>query len=135
MVSFTKKAFESIKGHALHEAPKEACGVLAGAQKKVTEVFPCTNVDKNPYSAYTVDPQELLKIMDEIEKDSSKSLEIIGFYHSHPFTGSRPSAVDISRAAWDEYLYAIYSIPEDMLRCWRWSEEQKRFFQETIKFL
>ncbi|MFQ5800738.1 MAG: Mov34/MPN/PAD-1 family protein, partial [Candidatus Hydrothermarchaeales archaeon] len=123
-----------IKEHALLEAPKEACGVLAGSRKEertVTKVFSCTNVDKNPLSAYTIGSKEFLETVREIEENHG-DLELLGFYHSHPHGDTRPSLIDLERATWDGFFYAIYSILEDELRCWKWSEDLGKFIEEEV---
>ncbi|RMF89337.1 MAG: M67 family peptidase [Methanobacteriota archaeon] len=135
MICFTEKALRDIKNHGYREAPKEACGILAGAPgtKAVSRIFPCANVDDNPLSAYTIEPEELLRRITEIE--DSHELELIGFYHSHPFSAPMPSTVDVERATWDGFCYAIYSLTEDEVRCWRWNEAEGRFTEEDVRIM
>ncbi len=134
MVVIQKKIVEIMKKHSISEAPEEACGVLAGINDVVTDIFECKNVDSNPNSAYTIDPKELIGIMEKVEK-SSRGLEILGFYHSHPFSGLRPSTVDVARASWEGVIYAIYSIPEDDLGFWRWRGKSSGFIEEEVVIL
>jgi proteasome lid subunit RPN8/RPN11 len=136
MVIFTNGVFELIKAHALKDKPKESCGILAGAPTEkttVTDATPCTNVDSNPFAAYTIDPTELLRAIDEIE--GKGELKHLGFYHSHPFSSPIPSMVDQKRATWDGFLYAIYSVEEDEIRCWRWIEDEGEFVKEKVRIL
>jgi proteasome lid subunit RPN8/RPN11 len=135
MLTLTKAGLKNIREHALIEAPKEACGILAGPRnQKITEVFRCTNTDENPLTAYTIDPKELLETINEIER-SPKNLKPLGFYHSHPFSSSSPSAIDVGRATWDGFFYLIYSIPKDEIKVWKWMEDQERFVAEELKIL
>lgn len=137
MLYFTEDALIRIKEHALSEAPKEACGVLAGTTENrctVTKTFSCTNVDKNPLSAYTIDPNELLKVINGIEENKN-GLELLGFYHSHPYSRAGPSQIDVERATWNGFFYAIYSFSRDEVRCWKWKEDRKGFTEEEVKII
>jgi proteasome lid subunit RPN8/RPN11 len=135
MIAMSEAVFKKIKGHSLQESPKEACGILSGntsENPRITRVFCCSNVDKNPYVAYTINPDELLKAIDEIEGDK-KGPELMGFYHSHPFSSPNPSLVDMSRATWERFIYAIFSISEDRLKCWKWMGEPGGFIEEGVE--
>ena len=126
-VTFTQDAFEQIKSHSLKERPIEACGVLTGPEKsrQISAGVTCANMDENPRAAYTIDPKELLQVIDEI--DATQGIRLAGFYHSHPFSEASPSNVDRDRAAWDRFIYAIYSIPLDLLKCYLWDDEENCF--------
>ncbi|GBE17738.1 cysO-cysteine peptidase [archaeon BMS3Abin16] len=126
-VTFTQDAFEQIKSHSLKERPIEACGILTGPEnsRQISAVVTCANVDENPRAAYTIHPKELLQVIDEI--DATQGIRLAGFYHSHPFSEASPSNVDRDRAAWDRFIYAIYSIPLDLLKCYLWDDEAKIF--------
>jgi desampylase len=117
--------------HAKREAPKEACGILAGKGERVRKVFECKNRDDSPFYAYTISPGELLKKIDEIE---AGGLDVIGFYHSHPMGLEKPSAVDVSRATWPGHSYVIVSLPGGVkISSWEWDEVKDRFIEEEIK--
>jgi len=132
MLSITLEALQKIRLHAIEEAPREACGILAGRHKReISKVLKCENVDGNPYIAYTIAPSQLLAIIDEIESEGSE-VELVGFYHTHPFSSAHPSLVDVERAAWEGFVYAIYSIPDHELACWRWFEGEG-FAREGLK--
>ncbi len=126
-VRFTQDAFEQIKSHSLKERPREACGILTGPEnsRQISVVVACANMDSNPRAAYTIDPTELLRVIDEI--DLTPGVRLAGFYHSHPFSAASPSKVDRNRAAWDGFIYVIYSVPEDELKCYLWDDEAKSF--------
>lgn len=136
MIWISKPAYNMIVDHARSERPNEACGIMAGAknERTITRVFRCINVDEHPGNAYTIDPTELLKVTREIETTKS-DLELIGFYHSHPYSSPEPSSIDRERAAWGGFLYLIYSIPAKDLGCWRWMEKSKSFAIEEVKIL
>ncbi len=126
MLKISKDLYQKIKDHGAAESPKEACGILAGMTiDRISIVRPCSNVDEEPTTAYTIKSEELIQTIGEI--DNSSELVLIGFYHTHPFSSPHPSAVDIERATWDGYVYAIYSSLYDRLTFWRWFEEKKKF--------
>jgi proteasome lid subunit RPN8/RPN11 len=133
MIEITWDALGNIRRHSRSVAPKEACGILSGPvdKNRVTEVFRCKNVDENPLTAYTIEPRELIDVINTIE-NSSRDLMHIGFYHSHPFSSPLPSVVDERKATWDKFIYAIYSAPQDKIGCWRWSDDKQRFIEEDV---
>ena len=91
--------------------PLEACGVLVGKivgeDKNVEEVYHTKNVLASS-SAYQIDPVEELKIF---EKAELCGLDVLGFYHSHPFWDSFWSKIDEERGKlWIGYSYLIVSL-------------------------
>lgn len=132
MLKISKEAYKKIKDHGISQSPEESCGILAGKKiDMISEVYPCTNIDDNPRSAYTVYPGELIQAINEI--DSSSELVLIGFYHTHPFSNPSPSKADIEQATWDRHVYAIYSTVYDKMTFWRWFEDKRKFME--IDFL
>jgi proteasome lid subunit RPN8/RPN11 len=106
-----KKDLDNIILHARNCYPSEACGILAGkivgGNKNVEEVYHTRNVLNSP-SAYEIDSVEQLEIF---EKTESCGLEILGFYHSHPFWDSFWSEIDEERSKlWIGYSYLIVSL-------------------------
>jgi proteasome lid subunit RPN8/RPN11 len=136
MLFIEKKIIRKIRSHAIKEVPKEACGILAGIKNdgyRIFEAFSCRNVDSKPNSAYTIEPEELLRVLSKIEV--LKGIELIGFYHSHPFTSPFPSETDRERAMWDGFIYLIYSLPQDRLKGWKWKGETEKFIEEKTSIL
>lgn len=134
MALFNSATLAAIKRHSLNVKPTEACGILAGTLNPnvVSKVVACENVDSNPHAAYTIDPTELLNALTEL--DISPDTRHIGFYHSHPFSSAAPSNIDVARATWDSFLYAIYSVRDDRLKCYIWCEEENRFKAVKVIF-
>lgn len=127
-----KKAdLEKIVLHAAKGFPNEVCGILTGRRrgnaKLVEEVHEVTNVLNSPFR-YEMDPEEQLKVFEEAE---AKSLEVLGFYHSHPYSDAAPSAVDSSLASYRGLSYVIYSIPTKSVASFVWNGES--FEAEEIK--
>jgi [CysO sulfur-carrier protein]-S-L-cysteine hydrolase len=93
--------------HARSEAPNECCGILAGVNGKAIKLYRTTNAEHSPFH-YTIEPQELLSIYEEIRE---KGWELLGIYHSHTHTEAYPSPADIE-AALSESLYLIISLSD-----------------------
>jgi proteasome lid subunit RPN8/RPN11 len=103
-----KNYADEMVAHAHAEAPNECCGILAGVKGRVIKLYRTANTEHSPYH-YTVDPQELLSIYEEIR---DKKWELLGIYHSHTHTEAFPSPTDINSARLPESLYIIISLSD-----------------------
>jgi proteasome lid subunit RPN8/RPN11 len=99
--------FRRILEHARAETPNEACGLLAGQEGHVAYVLPATNVADNPRVGYLMDPHDQIRHFQAIE---IQGLDLLGIYHSHPFSQAYPSPTDLSMAYYPEAVYAIISL-------------------------
>ena len=108
-----------IRGHHLKEIfqharkcyPFEACGILVGKvegeDRTVTKVYHTKNVIASS-SSYQIDPVEQLRVFEEAELNG---LEVLGFYHSHPFLDSlRSEADEEASRLWTGYVFLIISL-------------------------
>ncbi|WP_080902841.1 M67 family metallopeptidase [Parabacteroides sp. Marseille-P3160] len=101
-----KDVYESILSQARAELPDESCGYLLGSNGVVTVNHAMTNIDHSP-EHFSFDPQEQFNVLRYARKEK---LEVIGNWHSHPNSPSRPSIEDI-RLAYDPTIaYAILSL-------------------------
>lgn len=114
--------------HANKEAPREACGVILGTGERAVEVVPTKNVSKTPEYTYKISPEELLRIFDYA---AQKNLEILGFYHSHPYGSVYPSSIDVARASWDKAVYVILNLKGE-IKAWRWHASKGEFEEEHV---
>lgn len=111
MIIFTSKQFNEIVNHSEKELPNEACGLLGGIiddshNKIIKKVYLLENIDKSP-EHFSMEIKEQFQIISDIRKNG---WSLIGNFHSHPKTPSRPSEEDI-RLAFDPNLsYAILSL-------------------------
>lgn len=128
-----KQHLRGISEHSRMSFPVEACGMLVGKRghrKKIVErVCPTKNILASA-SRYEIDPQELVKVFDEAERESK---EVLGFYHSHPHWPAHASKTDRSSAFYPNYSYLIYSNLEDEARSYVWNG--RRFKPERIKIV
>jgi proteasome lid subunit RPN8/RPN11 len=106
MIRVTRDVYAAMIAHAQDDRPFEACGVLAGSGGTVTELHRTRNVADLYGIRYEVDPRDFLKINQTIDDDD---LDLVGIYHSHPFTRAYPSATDLAQA-WEGLVYVIVSL-------------------------
>ena len=130
MITLAKDHLQEMEDHAQRESPKEACGILAGRENRVSKVYTCKNVSQNPMSHYVIAPDELIDVFNEIEKTG---LVIIGFYHSHPGGPHGPSNVDHATATWHDHSYVI--LHPRGVGSWKWDEKEGRFRREKVRVI
>src|SRR3954466_8042370 len=107
----SRAIYNEMVAHAQEDRPFEACGVLAGAGGTVTGLHRARNGADLFGVRYEIDPGDFLKINRAIDDGD---LDMIGIYHSHPFTRAYPSATDMAQA-WEGLVYVIVSL-RDFLR-------------------
>lgn len=109
-IIITESTYQSILAQAQKDAPVESCGYLLGTDKDIaTENYPMTNVDHSE-EHFSFDPKEQFAVLKYARQ---KGLKIVGNWHSHPASPSRPSEED-KRLAYDpNILYFILSLAEE----------------------
>jgi proteasome lid subunit RPN8/RPN11 len=153
VLRITQAQLEAIGQHGARDYPSECCGGLlgkaSGNAKQVTEVVALRNLRHDPSHAQELLPVEDLKRETErnrflidpleqlrMEKDArSRSLDVLGYYHSHPDHPARPSAYDREHA-WPWYSYLIVSVERGVakdLTCWVLAEEGGAFDPELVE--
>ncbi len=131
-----KDVYDVIIEHAKEEYPHECCGVLVGNAmmgRKIFYVEKCTNLNKErAHDRYLMDPREI-NLADKGAR--SQSLEILGFYHSHPDHPDRPSEYDREMAQ-PGYSYIIVSVKNGKdvsMKSWTFEEEDEPFSEEALE--
>ena len=106
-VIITESTYQSILAQAQKDAPVESCGYLLGTDKETaTENYPMTNVDHSE-EHFSFDPKEQFAAVKELRE---QGLVLLGNWHSHPASPSRPSEED-KRLAFDtQASYFILSL-------------------------
>ena len=107
-----KSDYNTILEHCTAGLPNESCGLLAGTEEDeeitVTKVYLLTNVDASR-EHFSMDPKEQLAAVKDAR---AKGKKLIGNFHSHPESPSRPSEED-KRLAYDSTMeYLILSLQE-----------------------
>ena len=94
--------YEALREHGKQTYPHECCGVLLGRSvdgvNEVEEIVEAGNTrTDSAHNRYQIAPVELIRIQRQAR---AKSLDIVGFYHSHPDHPAQWSATDIAEAHW-----------------------------------
>lgn len=109
-VTITRTAYASLLDQARREAPIEACGYLLGTDKEhATYNYAMTNVD-HAEEHFTLDPKEQFAA---IKYARQNAMKVVGNWHSHPVSPSRPSQEDIRLAYDPTILYFILSLASE----------------------
>ena len=113
-VKISIEQYEQMMEQARLEFPLECCGLLAGSVDNneivIEEVVPLRNMDQSS-EHFSMDPKEQFAA---IKRMRTKGHGLVGNYHSHPYTPSRPSLEDIRMAYDPEMLYGILSLKDDI---------------------
>ncbi|ACB84677.1 M67 family metallopeptidase [Natranaerobius thermophilus] len=106
--------YQKMLEHAKKEFPLECCGLMAGFKKPkgyvITNIYEMTNMEQSS-TKYSLDPQEQFSVIKDIR---NHGLELVGNYHSHPFTGCRLSDEDFRLAYDNDLVYAIISLKGEL---------------------
>jgi proteasome lid subunit RPN8/RPN11 len=114
MLKIGDAAFEEIRKHGEETYPHECCGVLLGSSRDgvnaVDEVARAGNTrTDSAHNRYHIAPQELVRIQRQARE---RSLDIVGFYHSHPDHPARWSPTDFAEAHWLGCSYMITAVEQ-----------------------
>jgi proteasome lid subunit RPN8/RPN11 len=109
--------WDRIVAHCLDGLPLEACGLLAGRDGEVCEVYPAANAARSA-RVYPVEPRDLLHA--DRAADAA-GLSLIGVWHSHTHSPAYPSPTDVAQAPDPDWHYVIVSLSdlEPVLRSYR----------------
>lgn len=112
MIKIKKEDYDKILKHCEEGLPNESCGLLAGHiqdnEKTVEKVYLLTNIDASN-EHFSMDPKEQLAAVKDMR---ANGYSMIGNFHSHPESPSRPSEED-KRLAYDPTMeYLILSLME-----------------------
>lgn len=100
---------QAIIEHALKDAPRECCGIVAGRDGVPLQVHETRNIaEGNRF--YEIDPRQLIDL--EFHKLPEQESEIIAIYHSHPESEAYPSVTDVELAYWPDAVYLICSLAD-----------------------
>lgn len=135
-IKLTKEAYEHIVEHAKETYPNECCGVLIGnsmTEKKVFYSQRGTNLNKErAFDRYVMDPREI-NLADKEAR--SQSLELMGFYHSHPDHPDRPSEYDreMGQAGYSYIIVSVNKGTDVSVKSWSFNNDDEPFKEEAIK--
>lgn len=117
MLWLTEEQARAIVDHAIAEAPREACGIIAGVGERVVEIVPIANVAANPQHTYYMDERQFTRALLTLEE---RGLSLLAFYHSHPSGDPVPSHIDVQQASYPDTPYIIAGLKgEPRLAAWQ----------------
>jgi proteasome lid subunit RPN8/RPN11 len=100
-------ALDAVVTHAREAAPAECCGLLIGSPESIVDALRTRNIADDPASRFLIDPKDHFDGRREARR---RSLDVVGFYHSHPRSPAEPSARDRAEAGYPGDLYLIVSL-------------------------
>ena len=111
VIHITKEAYSSIISQAQKDAPIESCGYTLGEVDEngeilITHNYPLTNIDHSE-EHFSMAPKEQFAALKYARQNA---LKVIGNWHSHPASPSRPSEEDKRLALDPNTLYLICSL-------------------------
>jgi proteasome lid subunit RPN8/RPN11 len=138
MIQLEAQHQREIRGHGERDYPYECCGLLFGrfsenGVKVCSEIYPISNAreEEAKRNRFLIRPEELMRG----EKEAAgKSLDVVGFYHSHPDHAAVPSQYDLEHA-WPIYSYIVVALDSgraEDLRSWEMQTDRSRFNEEEI---
>jgi proteasome lid subunit RPN8/RPN11 len=139
-LSVSEAVFAELRQHGQETYPHECCGVLLGhASDGVNQVEAAVRAGNtrtdSAHNRYHISPQELISIQRQARE---RSLDIVGFYHSHPDHPARWSVTDFQEAHWLGCSYVITSVEKGVAQQTNsfflagTGEDDKRFEDEAI---
>lgn len=148
---YSSSILKQINSHSIEEYPFECCGsVLEDTASGRQIALRCKNIQnelhesdpenypRDAHNAYTISPEDILKINRMVYEQNYKLLAI---YHSHPDNKAYFSEKDYSFAVFDQEPsypgtdYIIVSIVEKRVKetvCFSWNNISKKFLGEKI---
>ena len=139
MITISEQLLAEIREHGRRDHPYECCGLLIGrfdgdGRKVVLETYAISNAreESAKRNRFLITPEELIR---GERYASSKELDVVGFYHSHPDCPAVPSQYDLEHA-WPTYSYIIVSTTSEQatdLFSWEQEPDRTRFNEEEIR--
>lgn len=106
MLYMAKEDYNKILEHCKAGLPNEACGLIGGVRQGedtyIRKVYLLTNVDASN-EHFSMDPKEQFQAVKDMR---ANGFELLGNFHSHPESPSRPSEED-KRLAYDSTVYYL----------------------------
>jgi proteasome lid subunit RPN8/RPN11 len=111
MLKLQASDYDKIRRHGEETYPNECCGILVGTSegdvRTVRSAIRCNNVRADsPQTRYDIDPRDLVRT----QREATRRLDIVGFYHSHPDHPAQWSPTDLEEAHWIGCSYVITAV-------------------------
>ncbi len=105
VVRIPEAIYAEMLAHVVAGYPNEACGALGAKDDRVVKHYPTANAAEHPDDFSIIDPEELLRIYDDIDVYDGEMI----YYHSHPRSEAYPSRRDKDWAKRNKLYYIIFS--------------------------
>jgi [CysO sulfur-carrier protein]-S-L-cysteine hydrolase len=105
VVRIPEAIYSEMLAHVVAGYPNEACGALGAKDDRVVKHYPTANAAEHPDDFSIIDPEELLRIYDDIDEYDGEMI----YYHSHPRSEAYPSRRDKDWAKRNKLYYIIFS--------------------------
>jgi proteasome lid subunit RPN8/RPN11 len=112
-ISISRSHYEIMLADVSRRAPEEACGIIAGNNRRTSRVYVVPNALHSP-TAFRMDAQKQIEAFLEMEKDNQ---EMLAIYHSHPTGPEIPSETDKTEFAYPGVLTLIWFLKEGTWDC------------------
>jgi proteasome lid subunit RPN8/RPN11 len=80
--------------------------MLIGRSGEVVAAEPAGNLAEEP-GRFLIDPKDHFAAL---RRARAQGLDVVGFYHSHPWSSSAPSSRDLEEASYRRHLYLIVGL-------------------------
>lgn len=141
MLLISQQHEDEIRRHGEQDYPFECCGLLVGCfeadgRKTVVETYAISNAREEAAkrNRFLISPEEFMRG----EKFArSKSLDVVGIYHSHPDSPAVPSQYDLDHAL-PVYSYIIVSVREGQAGdffSWEMEADRSKFNAEKLEHM
>jgi len=137
-IRLSASLLEEIRREGERAYPAECCGALIGRAghdgKEVVRLAPALNRRTDDPHRYLIAPDDLRRLEAEVRRES---LDVVGYYHSHPDHPPRPSAFDTEHA-WPWYSYLIVRIDQGRAAdaaSWVLDDERPLLHPESLEVL
>lgn len=136
-INIPRITHDEVIQHAKDEYPNECCGVLVGNPtiKRVFTSYRVANLNKErSKDRYIIDSREI-NLIDRQAR--AESLDIIGFYHSHPDHPDRPSEYDreMGQAGYSYVIISVNNGKDISMKSWSFKDDGDPFKEEGIKLV
>ena len=135
MLHLKKEDYEKILAHCKEGLPNEACGLIGGTiegdKRSIQKVYLLTNIDQSN-EHFSMDPKEQLAAVKDMR---ANGLKLLGNFHSHPESPSRPSEED-KRLAYDSkvnyLILSLIDLENPVFNAFRIDEEKNVMKEELV---
>jgi proteasome lid subunit RPN8/RPN11 len=133
MITLQTSHRDQIFAYAREASPAECCGLIGGADCRVTNIYPLHNVAADPSVSYEAAPEDLFTAQRQMR---DRGEELLAIYHSHPRSASpAPSETDVRLAYYPQAVYFIIGLAglQPIARAFRISESEQRW--EEVEYV